>query len=63
MQRQMDIVYSSTTLLNIKRLSVVNGNACYEIEVKDKAWCKHKFVCIVKPPPSEARLLAEKEKR
>jgi hypothetical protein len=45
---QMDIVYSSTTLLNIKRLTVVNGNACYEIEVKDKE-CpfKHKFVCTL----------------
>lgn len=46
---QMDIVYSSTELLNIKRLTVVNGNACYEIEVKDKdkaaKACKHKFVC------------------
>lgn len=44
----MDIVYSSTTLLNIKRLTVVNGNACYEIEVKDKE-CpfKHKFVCTL----------------
>jgi hypothetical protein len=42
----MDIVYSSTKLLNIKRLSVVNGNTCYEIEVKDKECpCKHKFVC------------------
>jgi hypothetical protein len=48
----MDIVYSSTTLLNIKRLTVVNGNACYKIEVKDKAdkadkACKHKFVCTL----------------
>ena len=47
----MDIVYSSTTLLNIKRLTVVNGNACYEIEVKDKdksaKACKHKFVCTL----------------
>lgn len=43
----MDIVYSSTKLLNIKLLTVVNGNACYEIEVKDKAWCKHKFVCTL----------------
>ena len=44
----MDIVYSSTELLNIKRLTVVNGNACYEIEVKDKE-CpfKHKFVCTL----------------
>jgi hypothetical protein len=48
---QMDIVYSSTELLNIKRLTVVNGNACYEIEVKDKdkaaKACKHKFVCTL----------------
>ena len=44
----MDIVYSSTTLLNIKRLTVVNGKACYEIEVKDKECpCKHKFVCTL----------------
>ena len=43
----MNIVYSSTKLLNIKLLTVVNGNACYEIEVKDKAWCKHKFVCTL----------------
>ena len=44
----MDIVYSSTTLLNIKLLTVVNGNACYEIEVKDKE-CpyKHKFMCTL----------------
>ena len=40
----MDIVYSSTKLLNIKRLSVVNGNACYEIEVKYKKWTR-KYVC------------------
>uniref|UniRef100_A0A6C0I4B6 Uncharacterized protein n=1 Tax=viral metagenome TaxID=1070528 RepID=A0A6C0I4B6_9ZZZZ len=44
----MDIVYSSTELLNIKRLTVVNGNACYKIEVKDKEGpCKHKFVCTL----------------
>ena len=45
---QMDIVYSSTELLNIKPLTVVNGNACYEIEVKDKE-CpyKHKFMCTL----------------
>lgn len=44
----MEIVYSSTTLLNIKRLSVVNGKACYEIEVKDKECpCKHKFMCTL----------------
>ena len=44
----MDIVYSSTELLNIKPLTVVNGNACYEIEVKDKE-CpfKHKFMCTL----------------
>ena len=45
----MDIVYSSTEFLNIKPLTVVNGNACYEIEVKDKECpCKHKFVCTLK---------------
>lgn len=44
----MDIVYSSTKLLNIRPLTVVNGNACYEIEVKDKE-CpfKHKFMCTL----------------
>ena len=45
---QMDIVYSSTTLLNIRQLTVVNGNTCYEIETRDKE-CpfKHKFVCTL----------------
>jgi hypothetical protein len=44
----MQIVYSSTTLLNIRLLTVVNGNACYEIEVKDKE-CPytHKFMCTL----------------
>jgi hypothetical protein len=31
----MEIVYSSTKLLNIKLLTVVNGNACYEIQTND----------------------------
>ena len=47
---QMDIVYSSNALLNIRQLTVVNGNACYEIEVKDKDKeypCKHKFMCTL----------------
>jgi len=41
----MNIVYSSTTLLNVRPLTVVNGNACYEIEIRDKE-CpfKHAFV-------------------
>ena len=45
MQEQMNIVYSSTTLLNVRPLTVVNGNACYEIEIRDKE-CpfKHAFV-------------------
>jgi hypothetical protein len=44
----MDIVYSSTELLNIKPLTVVNGNTYYEIEVKDKECpCKHKFMCTL----------------
>jgi hypothetical protein len=44
----MNIVYSSTKLLNIKPLTVVNGNTCYEIEVKDKECpCKHKFMCTL----------------
>jgi len=44
----MNIVYSSTTLLNVRPLTVVNGNACYEIEIRDKE-CpfKHKFVCTL----------------
>ena len=38
-------MYSSTTLLNVRPLTVVNGNACYEIEIRDKE-CpfKHAFV-------------------
>ena len=32
----MDIVFSSVALLNIRRLTVVNGNACYEINTKEK---------------------------
>ena len=41
----MEIIYSSTKLLNIKPLTVVNGNACYEIEDKDKeCLVKHTFV-------------------
>ena len=41
----MEIVYSSTTLLNIRPLTVVNGNTCYKIEIRDKE-CpfKHAFV-------------------
>ena len=31
----MNIVYSSTTLLNVRPLTVVNGNACYEITDHD----------------------------
>ena len=44
----MDIVYSSTTLLNIHPLTIVNGNTCYEIEVKDEE-CpfERKFVCTL----------------
>ena len=41
----MNIVYSSTRLLNILPLTVVNGNTCYKIEIRDKE-CpfKHAFV-------------------
>ena len=41
----MEIVYSSTKLLNIDPLTVVNGNTCYKIEIRDKE-CpfKHAFV-------------------
>lgn len=43
----MEIIYSSTKLLNVKLLTVVNGNACYEIETKDKECSfKHKFACV-----------------
>lgn len=43
----MDIVYSSTKLLNIKLLTVVNRNAWYEIDTKDKELSfKPKFVCV-----------------
>lgn len=41
----MNIVYSSTRLLNVMPLTVVNGNTCYKIEIRDKE-CpfKHAFV-------------------
>jgi len=41
----MDVVYSSTRLLNVRPLTVVNGNTCYKIEIRDKE-CpfKHAFV-------------------
>jgi hypothetical protein len=31
----MDIIYSSTTLLNIRQLTVVNGNTYYQFEIND----------------------------
>jgi hypothetical protein len=42
----MDIVYSSTTLLNIRQLTVVNGNACYEINTKEKEF---QFIYVFTP--------------
>ena len=41
----MNIVYSFTRLLNVRPLTVVNGNTCYKIEIRDKE-CpfKHAFV-------------------
>jgi hypothetical protein len=53
----MDIVYSSTQLLNIKPLTTVNGNACYEIETKDKECSfKHKYICV----PQSTKFIALK---
>lgn len=42
----MDIVidYSSTTLLNIRKLTVVNGNACYELDTKESEEVPFKYV-------------------
>lgn len=51
------IVYSSTRLLNIKPLTVVNGNTCYEIETNDKECSfKHKYICV----PQSTKFIALK---
>ena len=53
----MDIVYSSTKLLNIKPLTVVNRNAWYEIDTKDKECSfKHKYICV----PQSTKFIALK---
>ena len=44
----MKIVYSSTRLLNVRPLTVVNGNACYEIEIRDKE-CPFKRAFVFTP--------------
>lgn len=40
----MDIIYSSAELLNIRRLTVVNGNACYELDTKESEEVPFKYV-------------------
>lgn len=40
----MEIFYSSTTLLNIRKLTVVNGNACYELDTKESEEVPFKHV-------------------
>ena len=40
----MQIVYSSTTLLNIHPLTVVNGNTCYEINTRESEELPFKHV-------------------
>jgi hypothetical protein len=48
----MNIVYSSTTLLNVRPLTVVNGNTCYEIEIRDKE-CPFKHAFVFTPQSTE----------
>ena len=40
----MDIIYSSAELLNIRQLTVVNGNACYELDTKESEEVPFKYV-------------------